>query len=75
MPGPSSIQNITAEAVAATLPKGSDERRAFETLFLHGGTMNQNRLADREALLKLKQRDTAGGKGGVIARALTQFGV
>ena len=75
MPGPTSIANIDREDFAATLQLGSDERRAFETLFIHGGTLNQNRPGDRELLRKLKQRDMAGGKPGLLARALTQFGV
>lgn len=54
---------------------GSGEHAAFETLFVHHGTLNQNKLADREELLKLKARDMVGGKPGFLARALTQFGV
>ncbi len=66
---------FNADVIADTLPERSDERRAFEILFVHHGLLNQGRLADREALLKLKQADTAKGKLGLIAKALTQFGV
>ena len=70
--GPSSIRIINAAAFAATLAAGTGERAAFEALFLNGGTLNRNRLADREELLKLAKKDTVSGKPGLLARALRE---